>query len=94
MPKRSHFGLREKRDRERERERGKKSKPFSDDFMGFCQSELGKPRVKAALCNESYAWVLESQDLAKVHENQEKGGVLGNHANSSRVFILLGLIPV
>ena len=67
--------------------------------MGFFQSELGKPRVKAALRDESYAWVLESQDLAKVqgsgfHENQEKGGVLGNQANSGRVFILLGLIPV
>ena len=68
MPKRSHFGLREKRDRERkrERERGKKRKPFSSDFNGFCRSELGKPIVKFALRDESYTWVLESQDFAKV----------------------------
>ena len=67
MPKRSHLGLREKRDRkrkrererDRERERGNKSKPFSSDFIGFCRSELGKPRVKVALRNESYTWVLE-----------------------------------
>ena len=88
MPKRSHFGLREKRDRERERERerGKKSKPYSCDFTGFFQSELGRPRVKAAPRDESYPWVLESQDFAKIqglgfHENREKGDVPGNHVN-------------
>ena len=54
------------RERERERERGKKSKPFSDDFTGFCWSELDRPRVKAALLDEGYAWVLESQDFIKV----------------------------
>ena len=61
-------------ERERERERGKKSKPFSGDFMGFCRSKLGRPRVKVALRDKSYAWALESQDFAKVqglsfHEN-------------------------
>ena len=44
--------------------------------MRFHQSELGKPRVKAALRDESYAWILESQDFAKVQgsgfdENRE-----------------------
>ena len=53
-------------EREREREDEEEKRPFSDDFTGFCQSELGKPRVKAALCDESYAWVPESQDFAKV----------------------------
>ena len=88
MPKRSHFGLREKRDREKDRERereGKKSKPFSSDFTGFCRLELDRPRVKAALHDER-AWVLESQDFTKVqcssfHENREKGCVPGNHPN-------------
>ena len=51
--------------RVRERER-KKKQPFSDDFTGFCQSELDRTRVKAALCDENYAWVPESQDFAKV----------------------------
>ena len=74
------------RERERERERGKKSKPFSGDFTGFCRSKLGRPRVKAALSDESYAWVLESQDFSKVqglgfHENREKDDVPRNHAN-------------
>ena len=45
--------------------------------MRFCRSEHGRSRVKAALRNESYAWVLESQDFAKVqgssfHRNREK----------------------
>ena len=44
-------------EREREREDEEEKRTFSDDFMGFFQSELGKPRVKAALCDESYAWV-------------------------------------
>ena len=66
---------REKRDRERERERGrererererKEKQPFSGDFMGFCRSELDRTRVKAALCDESYTWALESQDFSKV----------------------------
>ena len=44
--------------------------------MRFCRSELDRPRVKATLCNESYVWVLESQDFAKVqglgfHGNRE-----------------------
>ena len=40
----------------RERERGERKKAsFSGDFTGFCQSELGKPRVKDALSGESYA---------------------------------------
>ena len=69
-----------------EREKGKKSKPFSDDFTGFCRSELGRPRVKAALRDEGYAWVLESQDFIKVqglgyYENREKGDVSRNQAN-------------
>ena len=59
---------------ERERERGGggggggwKEKPhFSGDFKGFCWSELGRTRVKAALRDESYAWILESQDFANV----------------------------
>ena len=45
--------------------------------MGFCRSEFDSSRVKAGLLNESYTWVLESQDFAKVqgsgfHENREK----------------------
>ena len=81
MPKRPHFGLREKSDREREREE-KKGNLSSLISRGFCQSELDTPGVKAALRDESYSWVLESQDFAKVqgsgfHENREKYGVLG-----------------
>ena len=61
------FWSREKRDIEREKEKEREeSKPLSGDFTGFCRSELGRPRVKAALRDESYAWVLESQDFAKV----------------------------
>ena len=70
MLKRSYFSLRKKRDRERERERererGEKSKPFSGNFTGFYRSELDKLTVKAALRDESYVWVLESQAFAKV----------------------------
>ena len=45
--------------------------------MGFCLSEFDSPRVKAALCDESYEWVPESQDFTNVqglgfHENREK----------------------
>ena len=45
--------------------------------MSFRRSDLVGSRVKVALRNESYSWVLESQDFAKVqssgsHENQEK----------------------
>ena len=70
-----------------ERERGgrKKKVSFFGDFMRFYRSELGRTRVKAALRDESYAWVPESQDLAKVqglgfHGNREKACVPGNHA--------------
>ena len=61
------FLSKEKHDRERERERERKEKrPFSGDFTGFCWSEFRRMRVKAALRDESYAWILESQDFAKV----------------------------
>ena len=61
---------------EREREEGEEKQPFSD-FTGFCRSELGRPRVKAILHYESYAWVPESQNFSNVqgsgfHINQEK----------------------
>ena len=79
------------REREKEREReiereSKEKQHFSGDFTGFCRSELDRTRVKVALRNESYACVPESQDFAKVkvsgfHENREKSGVQGNHAN-------------
>ena len=51
---------------EREREEGEEKQLFSGDFTGFCRSELSMPRVKSALQDESYAWVPESQDFAKV----------------------------
>ena len=80
-----------KKEREREREieietETEKSKPFSGDFTWFCQLELDRPRVKVALRDENYVWVLESQDFVKVqgsgfHENREKDSVSGNHAN-------------
>ena len=59
---------------EREREEGEEKKHFSGDFTGFCRSELYKLRVKATLRDDSYAWVPESQNFAKVqgssfHEN-------------------------
>ena len=44
----------------------KKKESFSGDFTRFCRSELDRPRVKAALRDESYAWVPESQDFTKV----------------------------
>ena len=50
----SQFGL-APNVQERERERA-----------GFCLSELGKPRVKVTLHDESYVRVLKSQDFAKV----------------------------
>ena len=79
----SQFGL-EKNVRERDREEGEKKASFSDDFTRFCQSELGKPRVKAALHNESYAWVLNHKiwprSKVRVFTESRKGGVQGNHA--------------
>ena len=62
---------------ERERERREKKVSLSGAFTRFCRLEFGRPRVKAALRDESYAWVPESQDFAKVqgsgfHDNQEK----------------------
>ena len=70
----SQFGLEQN---VRERERGRKKASFSNDFMRFFRSELGRPRVKAALRDESYVWIPKSQDLAKAqglgfHENREK----------------------
>ena len=61
--------------REREREEGEKQASFSEDFTRFCRSELGKPRVEVALRDESYMWVPESENFAKVqgsgfHGNQ------------------------
>ena len=57
----SQFGLEQniregerERGREREREGGKKAS-FSGDFTRFCRSKLGRPRVKVALRDESYA---------------------------------------
>ena len=46
--------------------------------MGFCWSELGRPRVKVVLRDESYAWVPESQDFAKV----QGSGFHGNRENA------------
>ena len=71
----SQFGQ-EQNVREIEREEGEKNASFSDDFTRFYQSELGKSRVKAALRDESYVWVPESQDFTKVqgssfHGNRE-----------------------
>ena len=45
--------------------------------MGFHQSEFDSLRVKAVLHDESYAWIPESEDFAKVqgsgfHGNREK----------------------
>ena len=67
----SQFGL-EQNVRERERRERKKQA-----YPRFCLSKLGKSRVKAALRDESYVWVSESQDFIKVqglgfHGNREK----------------------
>ena len=45
--------------------------------MSFNRSDLVGSRVKVALRDESYAWVPESQDFAKIksssfHKNREK----------------------
>ena len=45
--------------------------------MRFYRSELDRSRVKAALRDENYTWVSESQDFTKVqglgfHKNREK----------------------
>ena len=61
----SQFGL-EQNVRERERGGRKKKASFFGDFTRFYRSELCRPSVKAALHDKSYAWVLESQDFAKV----------------------------
>ena len=67
----SQFGLEED---VREREKGgRKKASFFGDFTRFCRSELGKPRVKAALRDESYTWVPESQDFAKVQGSGFQG---------------------
>ena len=69
------FGITPNRKRERERERERERKAiFSLRFMSFRRSDLVGSRVKVALRDESYAWVPESQDFAKVqssdfHEN-------------------------
>ena len=44
--------------------------------MGFRRSDLIRSRIKVDLRDESYTWVLESQDSTKVkgsgfHENRE-----------------------
>ena len=80
----SQFGL-EQNVRERERGRREKKASFSDDFTRFCRLELSRPRVKVVLSDDSYAWVSESQDFAKVqglgfHGNREKVVSPGNHA--------------
>ena len=63
MPKDIIVGLRPNRKRERERE--KKKAGFSLRFTSFCWSDLVGLRVKVTLLDENYAWVPESQDLAK-----------------------------
>ena len=40
--------------RERKREEGEEKQHLSGDFTGYCQLELARPRVKAALRDESY----------------------------------------
>ena len=67
---------------ERERER-KEKQPFSGNFTGFCRSELDRTRVKAALRDEGYAWVLNHKisPWFEFSRKPRKGGVLGNHAN-------------
>ena len=72
----SQFSL-EQNVRERERGEGEQTSSFSGDFMRFCTSELGRPRVKVALRDQSYVWVPKSQDFAKAqgsgfHRNREK----------------------
>ena len=58
--------MKEKRETKSERERERiEEVSFSLPFMSFRWSKLDMPRVKVALRDESYAWVLESQDLAK-----------------------------
>ena len=64
----SQFGLeqnvrereRERKEREREREEREKKTSFFGDFTRFFQLELGMPRVKVALYDESYTWIPES----------------------------------
>ena len=61
----------------RESEREKKKASFSLRFTSFRRSDLVGLRVKVALRDESYVWVPESQDFAKVqslgfYKNREK----------------------
>ena len=65
------------REREREKERETRKRSFSLRFTSFRRSNLVGSRVKVDLSDESYAWVLESQDFAKVQslgfqKNREK----------------------
>ena len=90
--------LEREREREREREGGEEKQPFSSAFTGFCRSKLDRPRVKAALRDESYAWVPESQDFTKVqglgfHKNREKA-VSQDITLIEVGFILLSLISI
>ena len=59
---------------EREKEEGEKKQTSPVILLGFAPSKFGRPRVKAALHDKSYAWVPESQDFAKV----QGSGFLGN----------------
>ena len=66
-----------KRESKRERERDREKAIFSLRFTGFRRSDLVRSRVKVALRDESYVWVPESQDFAKVQslgfcKNREK----------------------
>ena len=63
MAKKLSFLSQPNRKRERERER---EASFSLRFTGFHKSEFGSTRIKADICDEGYAWVLESQDSTKV----------------------------
>ena len=61
----------------REREKRKKEKIARGRRTGHCppmlqefrRSELSSPRVKAALCDESYTWIPKSRDFTKVQSS-------------------------
>ena len=72
----SQFGL-EQNVRERDKEKGEKKAQASPKILrGFASQNSAGRKVKL-LCDESYTWVPESQDFAKVqgssfNENREK----------------------
>ena len=60
---------RKRKNKERKMARGRRTGHCPLMLQAFRRSELSSPRVKAALCDESYTWIPKSQDFTKVQSS-------------------------